>query len=213
MPSARSDEAQLVAALRAGDEAAFEMLVERHHSALLRLALFFVRDSHVAQDVVQETWLAVLRGIDSFEGRSSLKTWIFSILSNIARTRAQREGRSLPFSAIWNPENDPDEPAVEPGRFIPAGQRSAGQWASLPLNWGELPEERLLSQETLDMVYRAIDLLPPSQREVIRLHDVEGLAAQEICNILDISESNQRVLLHRARARVRRALERHLSKA
>src|SRR5262249_2336024 len=149
-------------------------------------------------------------GLGRFEGRSSLKTWIYRILLNRARTRGQREGRSIPFSAAWSADADPGEPAVEAERFLPPEHQWHGHWVSFPHNWDELPEERLLAQETRAHLQEAIDALPPSQREVITLRDVEGWSSEEVRNALDISESNQRVLLHRARSKVRRALEQYL---
>ena len=204
------DEQRLVDSLRAGDESAFEMLVDLYHTPLLRLAMLYVPTRAVAEEVVQETWLGVLQGLARFEGRSSLKTWIFRILTNRARTRGQREGRSIPFSAVWNPESDAADPAVEADRFFPPEHASAGHWISGPHNWAVLPEEQLIEQETRAQIQRAIDALPGSQREVITLRDVEGWSSEEVCNILGISESNQRVLLHRARSKVRRALEQYL---
>jgi len=209
-PGAAADELELVAGLRAGDERAFEALIERYHGSLIRLALLYVPSRAVAEEVVQETWLGVLQGLSRFEGRSALKTWIFRILTNRARTRGQREGRSIPFSAVWSPESDASEPAVEADRFLPAEHEWAGHWMSLPNNWEALPEERLLGRETRAQIQQAIDALPGSQREVITLRDVEGWTSDEVCNMLSISESNQRVLLHRARSKVRRSLERYL---
>jgi RNA polymerase sigma-70 factor (ECF subfamily) len=203
-----TEDARLVEALRRGDEASFARLVDSYAVALLRVARVYVSSREVAEEVVQETWLGVLAGLDRFEGRSSLKTWIFRILVNIARTRAVREGRSLPFSSLLDEEAAADERAVEPERFRPAGEPWAGGWVSLPQNWDEIPERRLLSQETFAQIRAAIQELPPNQRTVILLRDVEGCSSEEACNILGISETNQRVLLHRARARVRRALER-----
>ena len=202
------DDAQLVEALRAGDEQAFAALTREYHAALLRVALMYVTSRAVAEEVVQETWLAVLKGIDRFEGRSSLKTWIFRILTNIAKTRAQREGRTLPFSALQQPAAVP-EPAVEADRFLPPDhERWPGHWASKPVAW---PEDRLLAAETRDRIEAAIETLPPTQRAVISLRDVEGWSAEETCNALGVSETNQRVLLHRARSKVRAALEEYLS--
>jgi RNA polymerase sigma-70 factor, ECF subfamily len=196
-----ADDARLVERLRAGDESAFAELVRTHHSSLLRVARLFVPTAALAEDVVGETWLGVVKGIDRFEGRSSLKTWIFRILTNIAKTRGQRESRSLPFSSL----DDADgtfEPAVESGRFTPVGH-----WADPPRAW---PEERLISRETLEVIEDAIESLPPAQRAVISLRDVEGWDAEEVRNALELSETNQRVLLHRARAKVRRALDGYL---
>ena len=175
---------------------------------MLRVARIYVSSRTVAEEVIQETWVGVLRGIDRFEGRSSLRTWVFRILVNTAKTRAQREGRVLPFSALQDPARVP-EPAVEPERFLPEDHaRFPGHWAVPPR---ELPEERLLASETRERIAQAIDELPATQRAVISLRDVEGWSAEEVRNALDLSEVNQRVLLHRARARVRRALEDYLS--
>jgi RNA polymerase sigma-70 factor (ECF subfamily) len=208
--AASADDQSLIDSLRAGDESAFEMLIDRYHNSLLRLAMLYVPSRAVAEDVVQETWLGVLQGLARFEGRSSLKTWIFRILTNRARTRGQREGRSIPFSAVWNPDSDATDPAVEMDRFFPPEHESAGHWMSRPHNWDALPEERLLGLETRAQIQEAIDALPGSQREVITLRDIEGWSSEEVCNILGISESNQRVLLHRARSKVRRTLEQYL---
>jgi RNA polymerase sigma-70 factor (ECF subfamily) len=199
---ASKSDRDLVRALQHGDEQAFMSLVERYHAALLRIARMYVPSNEVAEDVVQETWIAVLNGIGRFERRSSLKTWIYSILVNIAKTRGQRERRSIPFSA--SVLAGADEPAVDPDRFL-----SDGGWALGPTPW-ETPEESLLSGETRELILGAIEGLPDSQREVITLRDVEGWTSSEVCNALDISETNQRVLLHRARSKVRAALERYL---
>lgn len=204
------DEAQLIAALRAGDESAFERLIDRYHSSLLRVAMMYVASRAAAEDVVQETWVGVLQGLSRFEGRSSLKTWIFRILTNRAKTRGQRENRSVPFSELGGADGDAGEPAVDPARFWPPGHEDAGWWVSYPRSWEHEPEQRLLTQETQGVIQRAIDALPASQREVITLRDVEGWSSEEVCNILEISETNQRVLLHRARSKVRRALEQYL---
>jgi RNA polymerase sigma-70 factor (ECF subfamily) len=206
-----SDDAALVAGLRAGDREAFETMIERHHATMVRVASLFVRDRAVAEEVAQETWLAVLEGIDRFEERSSLKTWIFRILTNRAKTRAQREGRSVPLSALRPAQVG--EPAVDADRFLGPGGPEPGAWASPPRDWETIPEHRLLSQETLAMVARAIEELPAAQREVIRLRDVEGWSAAEVCDALGITDGNQRVLLHRARSKVRQALEDYLEEA
>ena len=197
------DEDVLVASLRSGDEQAFMDLVDRYGPSMLRLARTFVSSRAVAEEVVQETWLGVLRGLDRFEGRSSLKTWIFRILANVARTRGERESRSLPFSSL-DPAGS-DEWAVDPSRFD-----AGGAWSSPPASWEDVPEDRLLSRETLAAIDQAIAALPQTQRTVISLRDVNGWTSDEVCNVLDISETNQRVLLHRARAKVRRALEQTL---
>ena len=207
--AADPDESDLVARLRGGDEEAFEALVSKYHGSLLRLAMSFVSERSAAEEVVQETWLGVIRGLSSFEGRSSLKTWIFRILTNQAQTRGKREARSIPFSALKDPQSESDyEPAVDPSRFT-----ARGMWAEPPQRWtNAAPEELLARQETMDLIQRAIAELPPNQRAVVALHDVEGVEPDEICNILKISETNRRVLLHRARSMLRRALEQHFSK-
>jgi RNA polymerase sigma-70 factor (ECF subfamily) len=198
------EDAPLLDALRAGDERAFAALVDKYGPSLLRLAQLYVSSRAVAEEVVQETWLAVLTGIERFEGRSSLKTWLFRILTNKAKTRGQREGRTLPFSSLAS-DGDEDQTAVAVERFA-----RGGAWATPPRG---VPEERLLAGETRARVEQAISALPPNQRAVITLRDVEGLSAEEACNVLGISETNQRVLLHRARAKVRTALERYLEDA
>jgi RNA polymerase sigma-70 factor (ECF subfamily) len=208
-PPAAIDGARAVARLRAGDETAFEELVDAMHPAMLRLAAGFVPSRAIAEDVVQEAWLAVLKGLDGFEGRSSLRTWILRIVANIARTRGTRERRSVPFSSFATAEASGEDPAVDADRFLPPGHRWAGHWAVAPRPFA-LPEALLLGNETITVVRRAVDGLPPAQRTVITLRDIDGWNAQEVCELLDISEVNQRVLLHRARARVRAALERHL---
>jgi RNA polymerase sigma-70 factor (ECF subfamily) len=197
-----SGERGLVEALRSGDEAAFGKLVAELGPAMLRVARLYVPTAAVAEEVVQEAWLGVLRGIGRFEGRSSLRTWIFSILTNTAKTRGVREGRSVPFSAVG------DEPAVDPERFLPDDARFPGHWAAMPQKWEGA--ERLLAGETLDVVDRAIARLPQAQAIVITMRDVQGFDADEVCNALEISETNQRVLLHRARSAVRRALEEYM---
>ena len=205
------DERALVAALRRGEEAAFVALVERYGGSLLRLSRTFVRDRAVAEEVVQETWLAVLNGIDRFEGRSSLKTWIFQILSNRAKTRAVREHRSVPFSALAADGSEDEEAVVDSDRFREDGHRWAGHWAAAPSDWTALPEERLFSSETLAQVHAAIDTLPPRQAEVLVLRDIGGWSPEEVCAALEISDGNQRILLHRARSKVRAAMEHYLA--
>jgi RNA polymerase sigma-70 factor, ECF subfamily len=207
--TADPNDADLVARLREGDETAFAWLVDAYGAQMLRVARMYVRDRAVAEEVVQETWLAVLNGIDRFEGRSSLKTWIFRILANRAKTRGQRESRTVPFSALGGDSADPGEPAVDPDRFLAADDpRTPRAWASPPRDW---PEDRLLAGETLDVVRQAIEELPDAQRTVISLRDVEGWSAEEVAKALEISDGNQRVLLHRARSKVRDALERYLT--
>jgi RNA polymerase sigma-70 factor (ECF subfamily) len=202
-----STDERLVAALRRGDEGAFAELVDRYNASLLRLATTFVRDRAVAEEVVQETWLGVLQGIGRFEARSSLKTWIYRILTNKAKTRGERERRTVPLSALGEPE---DGPSVDPDRFFDPDHRWGGHWAAPPRRWDEIPEERLLARETLGWVQDAIEGLPPAQRQVITLRDVEGWSADEVCDSLEVSEGNQRVLLHRARSKVRQVLEERL---
>jgi RNA polymerase sigma-70 factor, ECF subfamily len=201
---ASAEDRALVAALRAGDEDAFASLIDRFGPSMLRLARSFVSSNAVAEEVVQEAWLGVLKGIDRFEGRSSLKTWIFRILANVARTKGERESRSVPFSSLE--PTRADESSVDPDRF-----GADGAWRAAPASWEDIPEERLLSRETLGTIEHAIATLPPAQRAVISLRDVNGWASDEVCNVLDISETNQRVLLHRARSKVRRALEQQLA--
>ena len=184
------------------------MLVDRHYGAMLRLAQGYVSNRAVAEEAVQEAWLAVLNGIHRFEGRSSLKTWIFRILHNIAVTRAEREARTLPFSALE--AEDESEPVVDRARFRPAGTPFAGHWLAYPGDWRSVPEGALFARETMGVIEEAVAQLPPAQRLVISLRDIEGWSANEVCEALEISEGNQRVLLHRARSRVRRVLELHL---
>ena len=188
------------------DEKAFAELIERYHASLLRLALAYVATREQAEDVVQETWMGVLNGIDRFEGRSSLKTWIFRILVNRAKTKGVREHRSIPFSALEG-DGDDTEPSVDPSRF------QAGGWSAPPESWEGIPEDRLLSAETRAVVDDAIAMLPDMQRAVIALRDVRGFTAQEACDVLGLTEANQRVLLHRARSKVRARLEEYLGSA
>jgi len=205
-------DAELVSALQQGDEKAFLALVERYHATMVRVARGYVASRAVAEEVAQETWLGVLQGIDRFEGRSSLRTWIFRILTNRAKTRGQREARTIPFSSL-GPEAEDGGPSVDPERVRAADDRVApGAWADPPREWGHDPVRRLLGRETLGLIGAAIDELPPVQREVIVLRDVEGWEAAEVCDALELSEGNQRVLLHRARSRVRSALEEHLGR-
>jgi RNA polymerase sigma-70 factor (ECF subfamily) len=196
---------QIVEALKRGEEQVFADLVDAYSPGLMRMALMFVRDRAVAEEVVQDTWLAVLRGIDRFEGRSSLKTWIYRILMNTAKTRAKREARSIPFSAAVAQ----DEPAVDPDRFLGPDHRWANGWMLGPSEWST-PEDELIQGETREVIMQAIDGLPDAQRAVITLRDVEGFPPEEVAEALGISDGNQRVLLHRARSKVRGAIERHL---
>jgi RNA polymerase sigma-70 factor (ECF subfamily) len=209
MGAASEEDLRLVEALRNGNESAFVSLVNMYHSSMLRLALIFVPSEAVAEEVVQEAWLGVLHGLDRFEGRSSLKTWIFRILTNRARTRAQREGRSVSFSSLPEFNAELHERSIEQERFHGTDHQLPGSWVSFPQSWEEIPEERILSQETMKRIQEAIDILPIGQREVITLRDIEGCTSAEACGLLGVSEANQRVLLHRARCKVRRALERY----
>jgi RNA polymerase sigma-70 factor, ECF subfamily len=199
-----SEDSRLLERVRAGDADAIAHLVDLHGASLRRVARMYVSNPASAEDVVQETWLGLLESLERFEGRASLRTWIFRILVNCARKRARGDRRDLPFSAAWAPGNDL-EASVEPHRF-----RGEGHWALPPRSWAELPQERLLSAEARARVQTAIDSLPDAQREVITLRDVEGWTASEVCNVAGLSDTNQRVLLHRARSKVRRALESYL---
>lgn len=205
MAPARIEEDRVLAGLRAGDEKAFLVLVQRLHPSMLRVASAFVSSRAVAEEVVQEAWLGVLTGLAKFEGRSSLRRWILGILTNCARSRGVREARSIPFSSL-GADND-EGPAVDPSRFLPPNHsRWPGHWSEPPVRWAE---EQLIRREAVDAAERAIETLPPKQRAVITLRDVEGCESAEVCEVLGISEANQRVLLHRARAKMRAALERH----
>ena len=200
-----TDEQCLIESLKAGDERAFALLLDEYSSALFRVAMAHVGTRAVAEEVVQETWLGVINGIDRFEGRSSLKTWIFRILTNTANTRGQRERRVVPFSAL-GPAAD-DGPAVDADRFFPPDHaRYPDHWALGPTAW-ETPEEGLLSAETRELILRAIDELPEAQRTVVTLRDVQGWSPEEVCDALQLSDGNQRVLLHRARTKIRASLE------
>lgn len=196
------DETGLLARVRAGDRDAFQTLVERHHGSLVRLAAMFVSTRSSAEEVAQETWVAALDGVGAFEGRSSIKTWLFRIVVNRAKTRGVREARSLPFSALGD-ANDDDMPSPVEGRFD-----EGGMWADPPAPWqAETPEELLSRREVAGVLTVSLEALPPKYRAVVTMRDVEELSPEEVCNILEISESNQRVLLHRARARLRQVLE------
>ncbi len=204
-----ANEMELVAALRAGDEATFSTIVAAYHTRMLRLARSFVNDVNIAEEITQEAWLGVLRGLARFEGRASLQTWIFTIVSNCARTRAQRERRTIPFSDFFG-EDEEEGPTVDEDHFHASGP-SQGHWRHLPSDWRQLPEASFLAQETFIVAQQTIDQLPVNQRSVILLRDVEGLTSDEVCNILGVSESNQRVLLHRARAKVQKALAQYFN--
>jgi RNA polymerase sigma-70 factor (ECF subfamily) len=194
-----------VTALRSGDEQVFCQLVDLWGGIMLRLALTHVANRAVAEEVVQEAWLTVLRSLDRFERRSALRTWVLGIVVNLARSRARVERRSVPLEA------EVAGPSVDPARFLPADHpRWPHHWATEPIAW-RTPEEDLLAGETRRIMLEAIDALPPTQHDVLILRDVEGVGAADVCNILGITDTNQRVLLHRARSRVRAALERHLA--
>jgi RNA polymerase sigma-70 factor (ECF subfamily) len=205
---AKPDDAALCAQLRAGDESAFRGLVKELHSALTRVALAFVGSPAAAEEVVQDTWLAVIAGLDQFEGRSSLRTWIGRILVNRAKTRGVRDKRTVPFSSL-SPE---DEAPVEPERF-----KDAGFWRDPPHRWASaesadlLPEQLVLRKEARAHIERELESLPTTQRTVVTLRDLEGWTSEEVCNVLELAETNQRVLLHRGRTRLRAALERYHS--
>jgi RNA polymerase sigma-70 factor, ECF subfamily len=201
-------EHDLIAALRRGDPDAFALLVDRHSPAMIRVALAYVPSHGAAEEVVQETWIAVIRGLDRFEGRSALKTWIFRILTNVAMRSGARERRSVPFSALAEAEHT-GEPSIDPDRFLPADHaRFPGHWAIMPTRW-PTPEEGLLAGETRGVIAAAVAELPAAQRTVISLRDIEGWTSEEVGEALEITPGNQRVLLHRARSHVRRAIERY----
>jgi len=195
---ARRDECALVAALKRGDEAAFREVFRTHQPSLLAFSRTFLRDASAAEEAVQETWLAMISGIGRFEGRSTLKSWLFSVLANIARTKARRNGRTISFTdAGYN------EPGVDADRFS-----GDGSWLSPPGQWSEINPERILGdRQLLDHAFAELERLPPSQRAVVTLRDIEGLSSEETCAILELSEGNQRILLHRGRTRIRAAID------
>lgn len=205
--AADHEDASLIEALRRGDEVAFQDVVDRYHQLMLRVASNYVPSRTVAEEVVQETWLGVIKGIHRFEGRSRLKTWIFRILVNRARTRGVRESRSVPFSSLVT--DNENGALVDPSRF---GLNANGEthWTRAPAPWPQ-PEQRLIADETRAIVAEAVDQLPNTQRTVITLRDLQGWEADEVCSLLDISSANQRVLLHRARTKVRKVLARYLA--
>jgi RNA polymerase sigma-70 factor (ECF subfamily) len=206
-PERDMEDEALVAAVRAGDEAAFGRVVDTYYALMLRVAREYVSTKEAAEDVVQETFLGVIQGIDRFEQRSSLRTWMFRILVNRAKTRGEREGRSRPFSSL-TAEVEADDPGVQTDRFLNEG-RWAGFW-NIPPSPRELPEASVLADEVGDRLIEAIQSLPPAQRTVIELRDIQGCTPAEVCQLLDISEANQRVLLHRARSKARARLEHYL---
>jgi RNA polymerase sigma-70 factor, ECF subfamily len=205
--SPKTEDGDLLDRLRGGDERAFEMLVERHYAAMLAVARIHVRTRASAEEVVQDAWVAVLKGLDRFEGRSSLKTWIMRIVANIATTRGVREARSTPFSSL---APDGEEAAVDADRFRGPEDGFPGHWRAYPRDWRSLPEHALLGQETLEALARALEDLPAAQRTVVTLRDIYGCSSEEVCTALEVSSANQRVLLHRGRSRLRSALEQHV---
>jgi RNA polymerase sigma-70 factor (ECF subfamily) len=205
-----AEEGSLVEALLAGDESAFMRLVEHYGPVMLRIARAYAGSSAVAEEVVQEAWLGIIQSLPRFQRRSSLKTWMLRILKNIASRRAALERRSVPFSAWEEADLERDEPSVGPERFLDQGERWAGHWSSAPQRFGGLPEEKLLSRAALAVVESEMLLLSPNQRAVIELRDMQGWETSEVCELLEISEANQRVLLHRGRAALRNALEEYV---
>lgn len=213
-PVAALDDGSVIEALRRGDKIAFAHLVDHYPASLRRVVRRYISNRAVADEVVQDTWVGVIQGIWAFEGRSSLRTWIFRILVNHAKTRAVREGRTVPFAVVAADDVGGPEAAVSPEHFRPADHPTeARHWTSLPRDIETSPEGRLLSREAGERLQQAIDALPPNQRIVLTLRDIEGCSTEEVCNALGIRETNGRVLLHRARARVRAALEPYLGRA
>lgn len=199
------EEPRLLERLRSGDEAAFEQLLRAYGPSMLRVARLYVRTQAVAEEVVQDTWLRVLQSLDRFEGRSTLRTWIFVILGNVARTRAEREGRSEPVASV---EDGGGERAVPGSRFFPSTHpRWAGMWSTLVDSWDGAPHERILGAEGQAQLRKVVETLPPNYASVFTLRDIEGWPADEVCALLGLTPENQRVLLHRARTRIRAALE------
>lgn len=201
-------EQSIVEGLRQRDESVFAALVNQYDALMMRVVMLYVSDRAVAEEIVQDTWIGVLQGIQRFEGRSSIKTWIFKILTNRAKRRWEQESRSISFSDLVNDIDPDNEPAVEPERFLPPQHaRWPGNWADPPTPWKLAPEDQVLTQETMRMILQAVESLPPRQHAILRLRDIEGWSSQEVCNIFQLTETNQRILLHRARSKVRRALE------
>lgn len=193
------DSEELLGQLKRGEEAAFRILVRRHHTSMVSFARSFLRDRSSAEEAVQDSWVAVVSGVERFEGRSSLKSWIFAIVANKARTKAKRDGRTIPFSDFGGA----DEPAVDADRFT-----AEGSWEHAPKSWSDLNPERIVAgRQLLTYVMAILETLPAAQRVVVSLRDVEGLSALDVCSVLEITEANQRILLHRGRSRVRQAIE------
>lgn len=200
MPQSPDPDAYLLARLRAGDEQAFVILVQRYRASMLQLAAGYVPSQAVAEEVVQDTWLGVLRGLGNFEERASVRTWVFRILVNRARTTGARERRTVAIGAF--------EPAVDQARFD-----ATGHWADPPERWLEQVDDRLTAEKMAVQVRQAMASLPARQREVVALRDIEGMSSEEVCGVLEITEINQRVLLHRGRSRLRQVLESEFGRA
>jgi RNA polymerase sigma-70 factor, ECF subfamily len=212
------DDLLLVQRMYRGDKDTFCALVERYQASLLRVARTYVDSQAVAEEVVQDTWMGFVDSLTRFQHRCSVKTWLFAILVRCAARTRDRERRSIPFTALWDPAAEPAESAVEPQRFFPPGHHCSGTWRldrpeAMPTGWADVPEDRLLSQELRQVVDHAVAGLPPAQRQVFTLRDIEGLTTEEVGAVLKVTANHQRVLLHRARARVRRDLERYLRAA
>lgn len=204
---ATADDQRIIAGLRAGDEAVFVEMVDKYHGSLVRVALRYVPSRAVAEEVVQDTWIGVIEGIDRFEGRSTVKTWLYKILIYRARARGERERRTTPMSALYG---DDSAPSVPTERFRGSDALWAGHWATPPRRWDGDAEDRLLAGEAKAQIDAAIAELPSAQRDVIVMRDLSQFSSAEVCDLLGVTEANQRVLLHRARSRVRAALEQYL---